>query len=382
MKISSPLPAVAKTALSTLQYTLLLVAAAWLIYLFSLFGVFLSVFLILFYAHLYTARRRNYIKNFNSALRTTIQINGRIQQTAEAFSHSGPIRKKCAKFARRLTAGDEPLAAAVTSHVPLEIETAMALSLPSKTTQLDSNRHPERETPQHRMNNLSIASQIFYLIIICFTLILFSSFYSLFIAPTLMTLLTEMPLTGAYDTSSRSPATLQLTAFLIGSSAFCFYLIAIVGLIPQLLTFSWVPLLPVAAAQKSAILTGIATTIEHRSSLDDFCQVAVKTFHGSKRRQFLRALREIEKGYTDANVIYRAGWINARDHAWLADTTPTRQAELLRHISRQNIRHADANLNWIMAIAYPAAILCLAAAAAPFAAAFFSQLTTMITQIS
>jgi len=90
----------------------------------------------------------------------------------------------------------------------------------------------------------------------------------------------------------------------------------------------------------------------------------------------------MEKGYIDTHVIHRAGWINAEDLAWLENATPTRQANILRNISRQNIRHADANLNWIMAIAYPAAILCLATAAAPFAASFFSQLTQLITQLS
>lgn len=382
MKISSQSKSVARVALVTLRYALLGVASLSLIYFFSFFGVLLGVFLLLFYAHVYAARRRNYIKNFNSALRTTIQINGRIQQTAEAFSHSGPIQRQCANFARRLTAGEEPFAAAVTSYVPLEIETAMALSLPAGAVQLDSNRHPERETNRQKLNSLSIASQLFYLIIICSTLILFSSFYTLLLAPTLASLQSEMPLTTTGQEAIRTPVTLQITAFVIGIAAFCFYLIAIVGLIPKILTLSWMPLLPVAASRQSAVLTGIATTIENRFSLDAFCQVGAKTLYGSRRGQFLRALREIENGYTDANVIYRAGWINASDCAWLEDATPTRQAEILRNISRQNIRHADANLNWIMAIAYPAAILCLAAAAAPFAASFFTQLTTMITRIS
>lgn len=381
MKMPFNLSTVTKTGLSTLQSCLVFAAATWFIYVFSFFGLLLSAFLLLFYAHLFLARRRNYIKNFNSALRTTIQINGRIQQTADAFSHSGPIRRKCADFARRLTAGDEPLAAAVSSNLPLEIETAMALTLPATTGQLDSNRHSERETRHRRTNSLSIASQILYLIIICFTLILCSSFYVAFIAPVMRTLQTDMTVTST-SVAIGYPTTLALTAFLIGSTAFCFYLIAVVGLIPQLLTLSWLPLLPVAAAQKSAILSGIATAIENRSSLDAFCQVGFKTFRGSKRRQFLKALRYIEQGYTDANAIYRAKWITETDQAWLADATPTRQAEILRHISRQNLRQADANLNWIMAIAYPAAILCLAAAAAPFAASFFSQLATMITQIS
>lgn len=376
------LTSVASTALVTLRYALLVLAAAGLISLFSVFGIFLSVFLVLCYAHVFAARRRNYIKNFNSALRTTIRINGRIHQTAEAFSHSGPIRSQCGNFARRLTAGEAPFDAAITSRVPLEIETAMALSLPEGALQLDSNHHPEHETTRQKLNSLSISSQLFYLIIICFTLIVFSSFYTLFIEPVLMSLMADLPMTETPQPTSRTTAALQMTAFLVGSAAFCFYLVAIVGLAPKILTLSWMPLLPIAATRKSAILTGIAATIENRFSLDAFCQVGRKTFYGSRRRQFEKALREIENGYTDANVIYRAGWINASDHAWLEGATPTRQAEILRNISRQNIRHADGNLNWIMAIAYPAAILCLAAAAAPFAASFFSQLTHMIYEIS
>jgi hypothetical protein len=258
----------------------------------------------------------------------------------------------------------------------------MALNFPATKLHPDSNRRIEGETSRQKMNSLSIASQLFYLIIICFTLIVFSSFYTLFLAPVLMSLETDMTLTGSSEATSRTPVLLQMTAFFIGIAAFCFYLIAMVGLIPQILAIPWMPLLPVAAARKSAILAGLATTIENRFTLEAFCQVGARTFHGSRRRKFLKALRGIENGNNDANVIYRAGWINAAEHAWLADATPTRQAELLRNISRQNIRQADANLNWIMAIAYPSAILCLAAAAAPFATSFFSQLATLVTRSS
>ncbi|MGB0760130.1 MAG: hypothetical protein ACPGPS_11360, partial [Rubripirellula sp.] len=120
---------------------------------------------------------------------------------------------------------------------------------------------------------------------------------------------------------------------------------------------------------------------EHNVPLDEFCTIGAKIHSGITRRQFKKALRAINSGYTDANVIYQAGWISAADKAWLEDAPSARQVEILRNISNQDIRHADANLNWVMAIGYPAAILCLASAAAPFATAFFTELTDLITQL-
>ncbi len=382
MKTPSPLSLAGRAALSILQKGLLGIAALSLIYVLNIFGLMLCVFLGLFYAHAYAARRRNFIKNFNSALRTTIQINGHIEQTAEAFSYAGPIKRQCANFARRLTAGEEPFDAAISSRVPIELETGMALTLPDGARQLAPTHGSRRETARQHTNSLSITSQLFYLIIICLTIILTSLFYATFIAPTMETLRTDMLQPNNTQTATGVLAALPITAFLIACTTICFYLVAVLGLIPSILNASWIPLLPVAASRNSAILTGLATTIDHQFSVNAFCEIGTRIYHGSRRRQFQRALREMEKGYIDTHVIHRAGWINAEDLAWLENATPTRQANILRNISRQNIRHADANLNWIMAIAYPAAILCLATAAAPFAASFFSQLTQLITQLS
>ena len=382
MKTPSPLSLAGRAALSILQKGLLGIAALSLIYVLNIFGLMLCVFLGLFYAHAYAARRRNFIKNFNSALRTTIQINGHIEQTAEAFSYAGPIKRQCANFARRLTAGEEPFDAAIRSRVPIELETGIALTLPDSARQLAPSHRSRRETARQHTNSLSITSQLFYLIIICATLILTYSFYVTFIAPTMETLRAEMLQPNNSQTATAFLAALPITAFLIACTTICFYLVAVLGLIPSILNAPCIPLLPVAASHNSAILTGLATTIDRQFSLNAFCQIGTRIYRGTRRRQFQRALRELEKGYIDTHVIHRAGWINAEDLAWLENATPTRQANILRNISRQNIRHADANLNWIMAIAYPAAILCLATAAAPFAASFFSQLTQLITQLS
>jgi hypothetical protein len=365
-----------------LQAGLLFIAVLCLIYSLTVFGLLLSVFLILFYAQIFATKHRNYRNNFNSALRTTIQINGHIKETAEAFSRSGPLRRQCADFARRLTAGEEPFAAAVISKVPLEIETAMALSMPSGVVQPEEARRPAQEIARRSTNSLAIASQLFYLIIICGVLTLFAGFHAAFIAPTMRTLLAEMQTN--YDSPSDDWAlfALMLTACFIAVISIGFYLIAIIGLIPQILALPGVPLLPVAAARNSAILTGIATTIESSFSLKRFCEIGKDIYRGRTRKQFEKALLEMERGYTDPDVLYRTGWIRAVDQAWLQEATPKRKAEILRNIGRQNIRHADANLNWIMAIGYPVAILCLATAATPFAALFFTQLSTLITQLA
>lgn len=379
MKLSSRLSSAGRMGLAVLRNALLLLAALWLITTFNLLGLMLCIFLMLFYGHLFAERRRNYSKNFNSALRTTIQINGHIKGTAEAFSKSGPLRRKCEKFAGRLTAGEEPLAAAVTSALPLELETAIALSLPDAKPQSESKPASANEVARRNTNRLSIASQLFYLIIICCVLILASIFHETFIEPTLRSHLTEMQPKNDNPAQIWAVPLLSITALVVASSAIGFYLVAILGLIPQILAFRWVPLLPVAAARKAAILTGIATTIENRFSLKGLCEIGAQIYHGRTRRQFLKALREIDSGYADPDVLCRADWISAADQAWLQEATPTRQAEILRNISRQNIRHADANLNWIMAIAFPAAILCLATAATPFAISFFSRLSSLVT---
>lgn len=360
---------------------MLLIAALLLCYLFSFVGLLISFFSALFYAHFVAAKRRNYINNFNSALRTTIQINGQIQDTAVAFSKSGPLRTKCTGFARRLTAGEEPFSAAWLSRLPLEIETAMALSLPETAVQPEPKRVTARQTTNRQDNNLSVASQLFYLILVCFAVFAASIFFETFIAPVLDSLLEESAIQTRGATRDWAVHCMAFVALAIGFGSMCFYLVAILGFLPALLAPSWIPLLPVKAARKSAILAGVATSLEHNVPLDEFCTIGAKIHSGITRRQFKKALRAINSGYTDANVIYQAGWISAADKAWLEDAPSARQVEILRNISNQDIRHADANLNWVMAIGYPAAILCLASAAAPFATAFFTELTDLITQL-
>lgn len=358
---------------------LALAVALLLFYLFSFMALLFAFFFVLFYAHFVAAKRRNYIKNFNSALRTTVQINGQIQKTAEAFSRSGPIRGRCADFARRLTAGEEPFAAAWASRVPLEIETAMALSLPERAGQ--PTRSTAGQTMHRQTSNLSVASQVFYLIIVCFAAFLAATFFSAFISPTMDSLLEESQIQSQGSTRDWELHCLEFVSLAIGFLSICFYLIAILGLLPALLAPSWLPLLPVEAARRSAILSGIATSMDHNVPLDEFCTIGAKIHSGITRRQFGKAFQAINSGCTDTNVIYRAGWISAADKAWLEDAPPARQAEILRNISNQDIKHADANLNWVMAIGYPAAILCLASAAAPFATSFFTELTDLITQL-
>ncbi|MGB0762076.1 MAG: hypothetical protein ACPGPS_21185, partial [Rubripirellula sp.] len=236
---------------------MLLIAALLLCYLFSFVGLLISFFSALFYAHFVAAKRRNYINNFNSALRTTIQINGQIQDTAVAFSKSGPLRTKCTGFARRLTAGEEPFSAAWLSRLPLEIETAMALSLPETAVQPEPKRVTARQTTTRQNNNLSVASQLFYLILVCFAVFAASIFFETFIAPVLDSLLEESAIQTRGATRDWAVHCMAFVALAIGFGSMCFYLVAILGFLPALLAPSWIPLLPVKAARKSAILAGV-----------------------------------------------------------------------------------------------------------------------------
>ena len=82
------------------------------------------------------------------------------------------------------------------------------------------------------------------------------------------------------------------------------------------------------------------------------------------------------------NAIKNAGWISVNEAAWLEGTPPQRMTQLMRTISRQNLQTADANVNWLVALLFPAVVLLIAAIIAPIAYAFFANLYTLILTLS
>ena len=290
----------------TTTFTLVVVIGL-LLSLFHVLGFLFSVILLLFVIQNWMRTRRNYIRNFNSALRTTIEINGSIEKTARAFSMSGPLRSRCKRYADRLSQGDDPLVAAAHCRVPLEIQTAMAFSIPQKRTGSEKTRNDtelgNRVTGQS--SSLAITSQLYYILFVCIAIVICTTFYNIFITPTMQMLMQDFDITAVVEQSYDTEETLipytgqgnawsqwasALVAMGIAFGTLMFYLIAVVGIFPALITASWIPLLPVVAARKGAILNGLADAIDAGVPLKDFCELGLITFWHGKRRPFLLAL--------------------------------------------------------------------------------------------
>ena len=378
----------------------LVVVIGLLLSLFHVLGFLFSVILLLFVIQNWMRTRRNYIRNFNSALRTTIEINGSIEKTARAFSMSGPLRSRCKRYADRLSQGDDPLVAAAHCRVPLEIQTAMAFSIPQKRTGLEKTRISDTELGNRvtgQSSSLAITSQLYYILFVCIAIVICTTFYNVFITPTMQMLMEDFDITAvveqSYDTEEiLIPYTGQgnswpqwasaLVAMGIAFGTLMFYLIAVVGIFPALITASWIPLLPVVAARKGAILNGLADAIDAGVPLKDFCELGLITFWHGKRRPFVLALNSITQGHSETSSITKAGWIKAADCSLLENSNPQRMSENIRNIARQNITRANANLSWFLAVMFPASIFCLAAAVAPYTATLFTELNALTLILS
>ena len=345
-----------------------------LLFFFHLFGLLLAALLTLFFFQNWARARRNYIRNFNSALQATVRINGSVEKTARAFSTSGPLRSRCAFYARQLAGGAAPLHAGIASGLPLDMETALAFSLPLREREATPPKQLQTVPETEKQNNLSAAYQLFYLIFVCIVICFCSFFYDLLIFPTMESILSENSISGEAAPLASNSSWIRITACLVGLGVIMFYVAAIIGFPSGLLSTLWVPLLPVAAAQKSTTLDSLANSIEAGYPLTHFCEVGLMLHRGSRRKSFLQALNAISNGHTETEALAEAGWIHKSDRALLEGSTPRRMSEILRTIARQDIRHANSNLNWIMAIMFPALILCLATGISLFTSNFFSEL--------
>lgn len=340
----------------------------------SIFGLLFSVIVILFYCENRARRRRNYVKSFNSAVRTTVQISGPLGRIAKAFANSGPLREQCANFEHRLAAGEETLDAAVASKLPLEIETAMALAFPDDQQQAIPQRRSVIRSAAQSQSNLSTACQLYYLIFITMAIFICTLFYDSFIAPMLQSIANDFARNHGERLIAGNAQAIRIIASAIGLGVISTYLALILDLAPRLASFSWMPLLPRAAERRAATLEGIATAIDIGCPIETFCQLGQKVSPGSQHKPFSLALNSIENGNSNASAIAKAGWIDESERAWIEGAPPQRAADIFRTIAQQSTRRADSNLSWLMAILFPLMLLILAATIAPFATAFFSDI--------
>lgn len=363
-----------KIALTVLMICTTAIAVFALLAFFHVFGLLFLALVTMFVFQNWARARRNYIRNFNSALQATVQINGSVEQTARAFSTSGPLAHRCALYANQLANGAAPLNAGITCGLPLDINTALAFTLPIRKEERPAQWELQTAQETENKNNLSIASQLLYLVFICIAACACHIFFDILILPTMDELVSEVSTTGEASLLATNSRWIRLTTCLLGLGVITFYITAILGFPSGLVSLSWLPLLPVAAAQKATTLNALANSIEAGCPLKTFCELGMMLPSGSQRIKCAQTINALENGQSETHALAEAGWIHSSELALMEGSTPKRMAEILRNIARQDIRRANSNLNWIMTIMFPASIICLAVSIAPFATTFITEL--------
>jgi len=363
------------------MYTVALVALV--VFWPSMILFFLAIFATVFYLDIRTRQRRNYVSSLNSALRIVSQTGVPMGTAAQAFSKSGPLRRQCEDYTKRLASGEDPLDAAVASQLPLEISTAISMQMPGNGIKAPPYRQQtHRDTTARRTQTLSISCQFFYLTFVCLFSVAALAFFSQFIIPQLHSIYAEFGRASLVKVSPL-PNGLVLTVlsllslFLIFLPIFLSY-----GLGLRFLPKHWIPLLPYQAKPNADALTAIAEGVDAGWPLQKIVFLGQKISRGQQKLSFTKAVESIESGENSTNAIKNAGWISVNEAAWLDGTPPQRMTQLMRTISRQNLQTADANVNWLVALLFPTVVLLIAAIIAPIAYAFFSNLYILILKFN
>lgn len=351
----------------------------------SLFGALMAI--LLFFAILdFTSRRyRNAVQTFNSSIRAVCHHEGAISKVALAFSRSGPLSGPCYEYARRLMMGENPVDAAAMSRVPLQLGTAVALESP---TRIEPDVDAERTRAIRKIDladpyMMPAYGQFLYLTVTALVTCNVLVFMGVFVAPTLEQMYEEFFGRGLPNQwmMHAGPALwiLVLLAFVI---------VIIVPLLNRGHLFGmrlprWIPMLPRPAQQKADTLNGLADAIDAGWPMGRALAVGhTISIRAMERRALEQSMILIERGEDAAVAMRRSGLIDPEESAWLVGATPKRTAELLRSIADQNVRDAQSNLRWLMAIFFPLLVLAIGLSVAAYAYGFFGALTELINGLS
>jgi hypothetical protein len=237
----------------------------------SLLGILLVMLLVFALFDLAGGRYRMSVRTLNTSLRAVCHQEGAIEKVAVAFSRSGPVSGPCSEYAQRLSAGEEAVSAAISSGIPLQLSTAIALT----TSHPDSER-PARddEDEQYESSISSIASelevldstrmpvygQFVYLTITAIVTCLVMAFMAIFFVPTIDSMLDEFgisaPVRRVFDYAPAIWLLLMLGVLLmIGIPILS--RIRWFGLRPK-----WMPMTPSLAQRRAELLVGLADGID------------------------------------------------------------------------------------------------------------------------
>ncbi|MGB7346233.1 MAG: type II secretion system F family protein [Pirellulaceae bacterium] len=360
----------------------------------SLIGFLITVLLIIAIWDIFARRYRQATRTFNSAAEAVAHQQGAISKVALAFAGRGPLGGPCFEYSRRLTAGQDPIDAAVQSRVPLHLTTAVAMVSAGQNAGFGNQAKPEAggtsnaKQFQHQPLPsddivLPAYAHIMYVIITAMVTCIVLGFISVFIVPTMEKMMEEFGLQRPNEwlRIGSTPTQALLT----------FVIVTLLGLTPILTTGSlfgipvprWMPVSPQVVGDKSNTLRGLADAIESGMTVDQALALAAKiSLKPSHRRSLLHANSLIRQGVAPAEALKQSGWLSVREGDWLRGATAPRGAELLRWIADQRVRDAHANLRWVIGTVFPALVVLLGMAVLAYSVGFFGTLVSLISGLS
>ena len=364
----------------------------------SLMGLVITMLLIFGVTDFISLRRSATIDAFNSVLRTVVDNGGDMTSVAVAFSQSGPISAQAYEFARRLMMGQDPLEAAARSRIPLQLSTAVAMQTGEDGKSSGTNDEPIEAslTPMSQksdrpidLNSIrflgtsttAIQGRLLYLFVTASATVAVVSFMGAFIRPTLEQMYEEFGMNDQFtDQMSATPAVLAY--LLIVVLILAYIILSRVGFLGVAVPI-WFPTMPRLAARKAALLHGLADAVDAGWPMGRALAVAhTVSIDQVERRRLQQSMEWIEQGRSPAQAIRWAGYIQAKDVAWIEDAPATRLASLLRVVADRRVRDSVFNLGWIISIVFPILVLILAAVITVYCHGFLTGLYYMVRSLA
>ncbi|NNE00636.1 MAG: type II secretion system F family protein [Pirellulaceae bacterium] len=354
----------------------------------SLIGLIITILLIISITDIFDRRYRQAARTFNSAARAVCHQDGAITKVAMAFARSGALRGPCYEYARRLTAGEDPVEAANRSRVPLQLTTAVAMKSgratpPAGDMGTMSKRSPYYITPPHYAAVLPAYAHIMYLVLTAFITCAVLGFISVFIVPTMEQMMGEFGLaTPHYWLIVGSTPTQAILTILV------LILLLVTPIIGRGSFFGipvprWMPVAPRSVEDKADTLHGLADAIDAGMTVDQALLLGSQvSLVPSQRKSLSYANSLIRQGVSPAESLQRSGWLSARESDWLRGTTAQRGAELLHSLAQQRVRDAYANIRWFMGIVFPMTVVLLGLAVLAYTYGFFGTLVALINGLA
>ena len=344
----------------------------------SLISLLLGLILIVASIETAMQRRRIIVRDMNSALRAVCHKEGAIEKVAVAFSRGGPLSGPSYEYARRLMSGENPVDAAVASHVPLQLGTAVAMESPSQNVAVAAAETGllDRDTA-----SMPVYAQLIYLVGTATVACLVLSFVALAVVPMFEVMMEEFGLDMTHGWLMNQTPSFFVVVFLA---------VTVLIVVPILYKgslfgarLSWIPTLPAVALRRAEMLRGIADAVDSGWPIGRALAVGHTIALRRGQRQRLEvAMQMIEQGLPSHTALMRGGWITTQQERWFVDASPRRTADLMRTIADQSVRDAATNLQWLMSIFFPAVVIMIGIVTLAYAFGFFATLMGLIVGLS